>query len=458
MTAIITDLLRQQILNSVFTDIDSSANNYYIGLGKSEVWDSADTAPSPQASLRDERQARNSLQSVKLVTNKSLVIPRNNWSIGTVYNGYNDDTPGHPNPGYFVYTDANNVYLCLQQGRNVAGAAVTSTVKPTSTADQAFKLSDGYVWKYMYNVGALSSSKFVASNFIPVTKIDSADTNNNTTSEVDQKRIQDAATAGEIVGYNILAGGSGYTSTPTVTVTGNGTAARATATTSGGAISKIEMKDSGGTLATGSNYTFADVLITGGGGSGAIARPIFGPAAGFGADPTVDLRAKALMFNVKPSGDENTDFIIGNDFRQVVVMKNPKKNQAADSDFIADTGIVLNRLKFASVGVAFTADNVILGASSGAKAVIDKKDADEIWYHQNEDTGFGLFTEGEAVNETGGGNGSGTLDASGVDGDSLAYIAGEVDQHSGQMLYIDNRAAVTRSAEQTEDIKIVIQL
>ena len=209
MTAIITDLLRQQILNSVFTDIDSSANNYYIGLGKSEVWDSADTAPSPQASLRDERQARNSLQSVKLVTNKSLVIPRNNWSIGTVYNGYNDDTPGHPNPGYFVYTDANNVYLCLQQGRNVAGAAVTSTVKPVSTADQAFKLSDGYVWKYMYNVGALSSSKFVASNFIPVTKIDSADANNNTTSEVDQKRIQDAASPGEIVGYNIIAGGSG---------------------------------------------------------------------------------------------------------------------------------------------------------------------------------------------------------------------------------------------------------
>jgi hypothetical protein len=37
-------------------------------------------------------------------------------------------------------------------------------------------------------------------------------------------------------------------------------------------------------------------------------------------------------------------------------------------------------------------------------------------------------------------------------------IASEVDPFTGEILYIDNRSAVTRVANQTEDIKIVIQL
>jgi hypothetical protein len=46
----------------------------------------------------------------------------------------------------------------------------------------------------------------------------------------------------------------------------------------------------------------------------------------------------------------------------------------------------------------------------------------------------------------------------GDDVDTDAFIVGEMDPLSGDVLYIDNRAAVSRSAEQTEDIKIVIQL
>ena len=35
--------------------------------------------------------------------------------------------------------------------------------------------------------------------------------------------------------------------------------------------------------------------------------------------------------------------------------------------------------------------------------------------------------------------------------------SGDVDPYSGELLYIDNRSAVTR-ADQTEDLKIVIQV
>ena len=41
---------------------------------------------------------------------------------------------------------------------------------------------------------------------------------------------------------------------------------------------------------------------------------------------------------------------------------------------------------------------------------------------------------------------------------SSHVTAAEVELLTGDLLYIDNRAAVTRSADQTEDIKIVIQL
>ena len=46
MAAIITDKLKKQVLESIITDIDSSDNNYYIGVGRSEVWNVSDTAPT----------------------------------------------------------------------------------------------------------------------------------------------------------------------------------------------------------------------------------------------------------------------------------------------------------------------------------------------------------------------------------------------------------------------------
>ena len=76
---------------------------------------------------------------------------------------------------------------------------------------------------------------------------------------------------------------------------------------------------------------------------------------------------------------------------------------------------------------------------------------------QTEDTGFLSFSEGEIVSETNG-SGTGTLDVVGLDSDTRAFTYADVDQISGDVLFIDNRAAVTRSANAAEDIKIVIQI
>jgi hypothetical protein len=159
------------------------------------------------------------------------------------------------------------------------------------------------------------------------------------------------------------------------------------------------------------------------------------------------------MFNAKPTGNESGTFITDNDFRQIALIKNPTV-PTTDSDFTNASGFAAKSLKFTlPVGTTFTADNTIEGASSGAKAYVDTYNTTtgRLYYHQTEATGFISFTGGETVNETDG-SGTGTLDSSGTFG------LGDIDFNSGEILYIENRAAIARSVDQTEDIKIVIQL
>jgi len=455
MPAIITDRFKKEILLNLQKDIDSAANNYYVSVGRPIDWNGTDTAPTPTNAIRTIRDAQYNMTAIKNVEAHSFVIPRYSWSLGAIYQAYNDNSVGHPTNSFYVITDENNIYVCLEAGETALGQSVTSTVKPTGTLTTAFETADGYVWKFLYSVGALRASQFLSANFMPVTKFGAFDSD-DAADHVEQVGIQNAASAGEVVGYQVTSGGSGYTTVPTVEVIGNGVAANATATISGGAVTKINVKDSDGNKAHGRNFTHAYVKITGGNGSGAVARPIIGPAAGFGADPRDDLKATAMMFTAKPAGDEGSNWVIGNDFRQVTLVKNIEIPDSV-ALYTGVTGNAMRRMKFSNISSSFSADKTILGSTSLANAYVVKSDSDEVWYIQDSDTKFEPFVEGEVISETDG-SGAGTLDASGVDGDSFAYINGDVDISTGEVMYIDNRAAIQRSADQTEDIKIIIQL
>ena len=455
MPAIITDRFKKEILLNLQEDIDSAANNYYVSVGRPIDWNGTDTAPTPTNAIRTIRDAQNNMTAVKNVEAHSFVIPRYSWSLGAIYQAYNDSSVGHPSNSFYVITDENNVYVCLEAGQTALGQSVTSTVKPTGTLTTAFETADGYVWKFLYSVGALRASQFLSANFMPVTKFGAFDSD-DAADHVEQVGIQNAAVAGQITGYQVTAGGSGYTTAPIVTVVGNGTEAKASATISGGAVTKIVVKDSDGQKAHGSLYTNAHIEITGGAGTGAKGRPIIGPAAGFGADPRDDLKATAMMFTAKPAGAEGSNWVVNNDFRQVTLIKNI---ELPDSDalYTGVTGNALRRMEFANITATFSADKTIQGATSLAKAYVVKSDSDTVWYIQDSDTQFTLFAEGETISETDGA-GSGILEATGDDADAYAYVNGDVDPSSGEVMYIDNRAAIQRSADQTEDIKIIIQL
>lgn len=446
--AIITDDFKRRFVQTILNDIADSAQHYYIGIGRSNQWDSSDTPTVPTNSLLEERNFRLSLQSLKRAETVSYVVPRYNWIAGTIYSAWNNNQAGYPSNAYYVRTDDNAVYICLEQGKDSTGAAVTSTVRPTGVTAFPFRTSDGYVWKFLYTIGATQANNFLSANYMPVRLIDSAG-GSDPAVDIEQYGIQNAAVLGTIANITVTSGGTGYTSAPTVSIVGDGDSAQAVATISSGAVVKIEMKDSAaGTLyRPGHDYHYAEVKFTGGGGTGAGARVNISDNNGFGANPILDLKATAMMFNSKPAGAENEDFIIGQDFRQVGIIRNPL--DSADNLYTQSTASALNYMRLSSVSVAFTADKTIQGGTSGALAYVDTFDSDTIYYHQDTTTGFTPFQASETVTETNG-SGSGII--------STPLNAADINKFTGEIFYIDNRAAIERSAAQTEDLKVIIQL
>ena len=455
MPATITDTLRQQIARDFFERFEQQTHNYYVGIGRSQPWDSNETVPTPINSPDEVSKLRNALQSIKKVKSTSLVVPRNNWSNGRIYSPYDDTVAGYPTQPYYVKNDNNQVYVCLETGRNRLGVAQPSTVEPTGANHSSFRTADGYVWKFMYTISGSRQEQFQSSNFIPVQKQFNVDSN-STGIELKQKAVQDSAIPGQVLSVALEDGGTGYTSIPTVTITGNGIDAKVVADIDSGAgvVSRLRIKDSAhpsgpGTtapLAHGNGYTIAFVTISGGGGTGAKARAILPFSdSGVGADPRVDLKTSSVMFHSLLEGNDS-DFLLGQDFRQVTLFKDPLNRQGAK--VIANTASCLDFMRLSNTLNGFTRDKIIEGQTTFAQAYIDDIDSDKIYFHQDDETGFTAFQDGEIIEETTG-PGQGIIDS--------ALIQSEVDRRTGDILYIDNRAPVERTAAQAEDIKIILQ-
>ena len=460
MAGIITRQIQRSMARHVLDDLKDSANSkYYIGVGASDPWNDSDAAPAALATEREERNFRERVQAIKRVSDFSLVVERYNWTSGTVYDAYNDSITGDGTSPYYVITDENQVYICLKQAKNALGVATASTVKPTGSATSQLITADGYIWKFLYGIPTATANKFLSSAWMPVKFVDSAGSGDAAT-DVEQFGVQNAAIPGAITDITLTAGGSGYTAAPTVVISGDGdsggayTYPLATSSISGGAVVKVEIVDSAGVFYHGRNFKSASIAFTGGGGTAAAARAVITPRAGIGKDPRVDLRNQAIMFDIQPSGDEGEAWIIGNDFRQVGLYKNILQYDSSAIYGGAATNL-LKALKLqglSSATAGFTVGSTITGGTSGAKGIIDKKDSDLLYFHQLESLGFKQFKVNEAIADAGSGSGTSVTDSADL---ILEPVA---DPMTGELLYIENRAAVLRATGQTEDIKIVIQM
>jgi len=265
---------------------------------------------------------------------------------------------------------------------------------------------------------------------------------------LNQKASRDSATAAGIERIDVTAGGTGYTSAPTVTITGDGSGATATATVTGGAVTAVTVTGKG------TNYRVVDITFSGGGGSDAAARGVLAPKAGHGTDPIAELGGFFISLNTKLDGNDGGDLTVGNDFRQILLLDEPRDYNAtplAGNVATANTLKATSYLQSSTAVTAFTVDELIVGQTSGAQAYVVELNGDDsrIRYHQNSKTGYTAFQNSEVVTgQTS--NTSATLTSS-------ANGAPEVDRLSGDILFLENRDPISRTTTQIEDIKVIIE-
>tara|TARA_B000000609_G_scaffold157327_1_gene151615 strand:- start:2382 stop:3773 length:1392 start_codon:yes stop_codon:yes gene_type:complete len=462
MTAIVTSDFR--VINVENFKDDVTNHSMYIAIGKSDVWSGSisDTTDStsigtefpPNDHLDDIGEARANFMAMQRVNaaDVSHVVPRYQWTSGRSYVAWDSNDGSIFDKEFYIITSEFKTYKCIKAG------ASGSTVQPTQTLTVPTAESDGYTWKYMYTVQVADSEKFLTSSYMPVKTV-SLNFNNDAAAQaalsegdyaqyLNQKASRDHANAGGIERAEVSAAGSGYTSAPTVTITGDGTGATATATVTNNTVTAINI------TAKGSGYTFANIAITGGGGSSAAANATISPGKGHGVDPVSELGAFFISINTQltGAGGAGSDLTVGNDFRQISLIKDPT-NFGTTTTATAATLKAMKYLDFASGAnlSAFVVDDVITGGTSGAKAFVVDIDTSNgyIYYAQNSKTGYTAFSNGETV--TGAGGGSAALESSNAVGNP------EVDRDSGKMLFLENRTPINRTATQIEDIKLIIE-
>lgn len=247
---------------------------------------------------------------------------------------------------------------------------------------------------------------------------------------------------GTINAIKVISGGYGYAAA-TVVIEGDGVGAKATATvdSSTGRISKINITSQG------AGYTYANVTITGNG-FAATARAIISPYEGHGKNSPDELYARTLMFYSNVSTDLNQGLSVNNDYRQLGIIKNPTVYKSRErfqqsigsgcfvvgtlldpSFFPGDTEVTTTR----AVGEEILTKRYRVVSDTASTVLLQSLDNDEPQindiFENSTGQAFTVFSVGFPT----------------------------VDKYSGQMMFIDNKAGFTPSAEETVTLTTVIR-
>ena len=516
MAAIITDQLRILNAKNFVAGIQSTSNSYYTFIGLPNPtdyqsdWDTDPPAPKDNLSQADDYY--DTMLALKKITpsDASQVVRKVTWQSGVTYDMWRNDisrsNPSQPSGAFDIY-DANfyvmnsdyRVYICIYNNatpeNNFRGGP--SLDEPTFTdlePRSAGSSGDGYIWKYLYTISPSQAIKFDSTNYIPVP-------NNWYTNSNDAAVRLNAANSGQIKVVTIRNRGvalgdanSVYTNVP---ILGDGSGAKATVV-----IDNDSKVDSVTISSGGSNYTFGTLDLVAGGVPVGTTAPVFNviipPSGGHGADIYRELGAYNVLTYARFENDTgNPDFITGNQFGRVGMIENPLANGSSSlltSDKAAATYAV--RLTGAGYSEAtFTADTYVtqtvgVGSTAVGRVVSYDQTTGVLKYWQDR-TNCGFNSDGTlnaspvygfrenrftATPDSGdlfvrGGSITLRID-NGFHGVSTVinnrtyylgqtFVSGladpEVEKYSGNIIYVDNRPSVTRSASQKEDVKIILQ-
>ena len=518
MAAIITDQLRILNAKNFVDSVQNSNNSYYAWIGLPDApefqsdWNS--NPPAPKDCLDDSNYYWDTMLALKKINSGdvSQVVKKITWQSGTTYDMWRNDidrnNPSQPSgaldiydSNYYVINSEFKVYICLFNNANPENSfrGGPSLDEPNFTdlePREAGSSGDGYIWKYLYTIKPNQIIKFDSTNFIPVP------TDWETNSSYTAVR-ENAGKSGQIKIVTIRNRGVGigtanitYTRVP---IRGDGRGAEATVVVNND--SKIESV----TVSNGGNgYSFGTLDLLEGGVPTGTVDPVFNviipPPGGHGADIYRELGANNVLSYARFENDtQNPDFITGNQFAQVGIVKNPK-NFNSTINLTTDKASAVYALKLVGTGFSeavFTADTsftqtVGLGSTAIGKVVSYDQQTGVLKYWQDRRTA-GFNTDGtqnpnpdfgfEQIRFTALPASGGSLQINPTSGNTLlidesfsgvsttinsrTYFLGqeftkgvsnpESQKYSGDIIYVDNRPSVTRSSSQKEDVKVILQ-
>jgi hypothetical protein len=290
----------------------------------------------------------------------------------------------------------------------------------------------------MYSLTSSEQANFLSTDFMHVS-----------TESTDYSTV-----GGALENVKVTAGGASGTngSYTSVVIRGDGTGGRCTVVIAANAVSSVTITTAG------TGYTFASVLASDiGSVVGSDIDFIISPPSGHATDVVAELGGFYVMTNTNFTQTESGEFNTDNDFRRVVLIRNP-----IDSDSSATaTESTLDCTKsivFSGSPGTFVADEKITQSSSGAVGyVIDYTSGTKtLRYIQPQFANQGIDSNGTLTAFTGTDTVTGaTSSATGTP--TTHDTTPELQHDSGDILYIENRKPVTRASDQTENVKLIVE-
>jgi hypothetical protein len=513
MSAIITDQFR--ILNAKnFVNLVKQNSFYtFVGLPNANEIDSNwDTNPPPPVdNFNYHNSVWETIISLKKINESDvrLVIPKITWQSGLTYDYYRHDysisnkavvsnSTNLYSSRYYVMNSDYRVYICLENGTNPDNPNGQPSLDEPTFVDieprSAGSSGDGYVWKYLYTIKPSDIVKFESTNYIPVP----SDWETNPEHFSVRNNAVDGSIKSVIIKNRGTGVGSAGVTYKNVPIKGDGVGAECTVV-----INDINKVESVTVSNQGSNYTYGNVDLKSAQIVSISETPVFDviitPKGGHGYDIYEELGARNVLVYSRIENDvQNPDFITGNQIARVGIIENPKSSIGSTLTNPLSSAVYALKLTGVDYDKAiFVADSKITqtvgsGITAVGKVISYNKNTGVLKYwqektlvgftttgsiNQNPEYGFNLnrFTSsplsGGSLTISGNTSG-GTLSIQNFTGISTVinnrtYYLGqefkdgisepEVQRYSGNIIHIDNRPSITRSSNQKEDIKIILQ-
>lgn len=345
---------------------------------------------------------------------------------------------------FYVRNSSDQVFKCLFNNNGAQSNTMPEiTIGGDLPENPYIETVDGYKWKYMYSIPTGLKNKFFTDKYMPVIR---------------DSIVFDNAKNGRIDIIKIINGGSGYyagssvNNYSVVNVTGDGTLANVSVDVVNGVIVDINILNGGNNYTT-ATITLADPLKQAIGNTANL-QAVISPQYGHGFDPQRELGGSSVMVSLDFDGDVEGNLPVQNDgtdlIRQICIAKDV---QYANGTFgTASYFPMYTQIITSNPPVDFVHNETVYVGASFATSTFSAKvahfDNNTNTLYVNNIVGDISDIENETIYQK---------DSPSSFAKVFNLIQPSINIFSGEILFIENRAKITRNADQTESTKFVVE-